>query len=175
MDVEGTKVSARWYDRGDWQTFLLCPSAASLRDGVVGLGSLVHEGDVVRLLAHTGACLAVSQNGQVTGRHHRLNSAELVVRLKRNQRRPLLHSDEIYLQCRSSGRFLDVEGAKVAARFQHFGDLQTFVVEKCTNEGLDWLKLDEALGAAEAPALRGVKRSAEDAQLDAKLERLEGV
>lgn len=175
VDVEGTKVSARWYDRGDWQTFVLCPSAASLRDGVVGLGSLVHEGDAVRLLAHTGACLAVSQNGKVTGRHHRLNSAELVVRLKRNQRRPLLHSDEIYLQCRSSGRFLDVEGAKVAARFQHFGDLQTFVVEKCTNEGLDWLKLDEALGAAEAPALRGVKRSAEDAELDAKLERLEGV
>eukprot|EP00435_Cladocopium_sp_Y103_P027943 s274_g6.t3 len=190
VDVEGTKVSARWYDRGDWQTFLLCPSAASLRDGVVGLGSLVHEGDTVRLLAHTGACLAVSQNGKVTGRHHRLNSAELVVRLKRNQRRPLLHSDEIYLQCRSSGRFLDVEGAKVAARFQHFGDWQTFVVEKCTNEGprdagcdpilgwlfpafhpsnwvgktawyrgLDWLKLDEAVGAAEAPALRGVKRS----------------
>ena len=27
--------------------------------------------------------------------------------------------------------------------------------------GLDWLKLDEALGAAEAPALRGVKRSGE--------------
>ncbi|CAL1168999.1 unnamed protein product [Cladocopium goreaui] len=102
VDVEGTKVSARWYDRGDWQTFVLCPSAASLRDGVVGLGSLVHEGDAVRLLAHTGACLAVSQNGKVTGRHHRLNSAELVVRLKRNQRRPLLHSDEIYLQCRSA-------------------------------------------------------------------------
>lgn len=39
----------------------------------------------------------------------------------------------------------------------------------------DWTKLDEALGAAEAPALRGVKRSAEDAELDAKLERLEGV
>lgn len=169
VEVEGAKVSARWYDRGDWQTFLLCPSAAALREGV-GLGSLVHEGDAVRLLAHTGACLTVSSTGKVTGRQGRQNCAELVVRIKGNHRRPLRHSDEIYLQCRSSRRFLDVEGIKVAARFHHFGDWQTFVVERCAKEGLDWLKAEDF-----ELHPRGVKRSAEEAMLDAvSLEMLEG-
>ena len=60
VDVEGLKVKARWFDGGDWQSFLLCPTAEALRQGAV-LGGELRQGDEVRLLAHTGACVAVQR------------------------------------------------------------------------------------------------------------------
>ena len=60
VDVEGLKVSARWFDRGAWQSFVLCPTAG----GRPAPGAPLREGDHVRLLAHTGACVALTPHGK---------------------------------------------------------------------------------------------------------------
>jgi len=168
LDVANAKVSARWFDRGDWQTFLLCPSASAAQEGAA-TGAFLHDGDTVRLLAHTGACLAVSNTGKVVCRPGSRVCTELVVRLKASQRRVVRHKDEIYLQCRSTGRVLDVEGTKVAARFQHCGDWQTLSIECQPAPGvcLDKLQEGRTIVHDDTVRLRAAKRSAEVAGLDA--------
>ncbi|CAE7499072.1 exgA [Symbiodinium pilosum] len=127
VDVEKSKVSARWFEGGDWQTFLICPAASS-----AGCSGAVRDGDVVRLLAHSGVSLGVSTSGKVLCRPGRSINCELTVLLKANPgcHRQLRHKDQIYLQCRTSGRVLDVEGSRVAARFQHFGEWQSLSIER---------------------------------------------
>lgn len=61
MDVEGSRVDARWPDKGFWQEFTFC--------SVAGEGApkktdrRVRHGDVVRLRSHSGRFIAVLASG----------------------------------------------------------------------------------------------------------------
>eukprot|EP00930_Biecheleria_cincta_P044494 TRINITY_DN30609_c0_g1_i1.p1 TRINITY_DN30609_c0_g1~~TRINITY_DN30609_c0_g1_i1.p1 ORF type:complete len:274 (+),score=50.73 TRINITY_DN30609_c0_g1_i1:449-1270(+) len=129
IDVDASQAAARWCDRGDWQSFVLCPAASSSRAGSVKMGEPVCDGDAVRLLAHTGSCLSITKMGKVTTPKQGGN-CELVVRKKNGDSPSLQSGDFVFLQCRTSQRVIEVEGTKVAARFEDFGEWQTLSVER---------------------------------------------
>lgn len=128
VDVDGSKVSARWCDRGDWQTFVLCPAVGSQP---ADEGGRVRNGDVVRLLAHTGACIRVNRKGKVTASLHSRGFDEFLVHSANNcpNGQLLRHRNSIHLQCRKTGLVIDADSSKLRARWKDFGDWQTFIVE----------------------------------------------
>lgn len=164
IDVERSKVSARWFEGGDWQTFIVCPASSS-----AGFSGAVRDGDVIRLLAHSGVSLGISMGGKVLCRPGSSINCELTVLLKENPgcRRQLRHKDEVHLQCRNSGRVLDVEGSRVAARFQDFGEWQSLSIER----KLPPDACSKGLNEASAPeivleeAARSLKRTSAVAEL----------
>lgn len=136
IDVDRSQAAARWCDRGDWQSFVVCPVASSSRAGIVKMGQPVRDGDTVRLLAHTGSCLTVTKAGKVTTPKQGGNNDLVVCKKKENpsDSPSLQHGDRFCLQCRSSKRVIEVEGTKVAARFEDFGQWQTLSVERADVE-----------------------------------------
>ncbi|CAE7604703.1 exgA [Symbiodinium natans] len=167
IDVERSKVSARWFEGGDWQTFLLCPAASS-----AGFNGVVQDGDVIRLLAHSGVSLGISTGGKVLCRPGCNINCELTVLLKESPgcRRQLRHKDRVHLQCRNSGRVLDVEGSRVAARFQDFGEWQSLSIERklqrdAGSKGLNEAAEASVLGKVLEEATLSLKRTAAVAEL----------
>ncbi|CAE8651911.1 unnamed protein product [Polarella glacialis] len=168
LDVEGPHVRARYGDRGRWQQLLLCPylgegrqtsgggdgqtqssgsgaQASSIvsrgsRDHIPGFEARVlHDGDIVCLMAHTGHYLGVSGRlrRQVTANWSAADSAAcaFVVRTAGSSCE-VRHRSGVFLQNLATSKVLAPnEGAAVAhdavlARWKSFGEWQKLVVEK---------------------------------------------
>lgn len=145
LDVEGSAVQARWDDPGEWQRIKLCRADDSESSSVAessddsgsesaseSVSGSLSDGDVVRLKAHTGDYLGVSEVG-LSAYSNSVNSlkSEFIVRVKRGGPN-LRHRSVLFLECKATGQVVDcdVEDNMVRARWSDFGEWQGFVVEK---------------------------------------------
>mmetsp|Transcript_55302 Transcript_55302/g.103937 ORF Transcript_55302/g.103937 Transcript_55302/m.103937 type:complete len:605 (+) Transcript_55302:60-1874(+) len=132
IDVEGTKVKARWPDKGDWQEFKFVPVADRLGKDIAHRSP--RHGDVVRLQAHSGNLLAVSEREAQVVASRRLSGAnvEFVLHFHYQDSLHLAHRAVVYLQSRATSRVLnaDEEADSLFAHYTDRGWWQQLAVEK---------------------------------------------
>lgn len=131
IDVEGTAVKARWPDKGDWQEFRFIPVADRLGKEIEHRSP--RNGDVVKLKAHSGHHLAVSQHDTiVASRRQSGMSVEFALHFHYGDAAHLAHRAFFYLQSRATSRTLnaDEEAEGLFARYTNRGWWQQLAVEK---------------------------------------------
>lgn len=132
VDVEGTKVNARWPDKGDWQTFTIHP--ASCMEAVLAEQKSrcrVRSGDVIRMRSHAGNFLTVTDGKIVASRRPASDSCEWVLHI--DGAASLSHRSYVSLECRASCRNLKADH-NVEGLFADFkecdGECNVFAIEK---------------------------------------------
>jgi len=96
-------------------------------------GAPVWSGTQIRLRAHTGNCIDITDENVV---HARLTEDEetKVITVEKQTGGEISHGDHIFLKAHTD-KHIDVEGDAVNARWTDHGGWQTFVVEKPEGKG----------------------------------------
>jgi len=130
LDVEGTKVRARFGDRGKWQQFVLCPCEPTAVDD----DFLLRDGDVACLLAHNGNFLGVHGERVDASIQHINSQCAFVVHIEASAE--VRHRSHIFLQSLETSKFLAPNESEsrskeeIVARWGDRGRWQRLVVEK---------------------------------------------
>lgn len=134
IDVVGSRVSARWPDKGAWQTFEFHRAATGAAAAKPDR-SEVRSGDVVRLKAHAGQWLCASGEDQLTASRRASGlQSEFVVYAQHGPR--LQHRSIFFLQSKATQLMVDADPDEegVYARYCDTGEWQQLAVEKANDE-----------------------------------------
>lgn len=142
IDVEGSKVNARWPDKGDWQTlrFFFVAESASGKVGGSRQRKEVRHGDIIRIQGSKGQWLSVADEGHLSASRRSPGLAsEFSVHLPHTT--SLRHRGVIFLQSRATQLMVDADPEEegVYARYGDLGWWQQLAVEKATSQQ-QWLK-----------------------------------
>lgn len=178
VDIEGTRVRARWPDKGTWQEFTFC-SAAPTQQLTGKTPSVepkeVRDGDLVRLRSHSGRFLAATPSGVTAvlpprsaraGASRRDATAGPVpkstvfeVALARGAK-VLRHRGIAYFRSLATGCLLDADTEEegLYTRFDDPGWWQSFAVEKVTEEAVPATPTGKATCQTPAKGAKSVKK-----------------
>jgi len=134
VDVDGSKVRARWTDKGHMQQFTFCPGGVPARGYGKARGRVVSDGDVVRLRSsYNGRYLALDDNDAMLASRAACHAAtEFRVYMKDADQ--LQHRGVVWLQSEATHGVLSADAIEegLFAWWNDFGSWQEFAVEKIT-------------------------------------------
>mmetsp|Transcript_21900 Transcript_21900/g.61188 ORF Transcript_21900/g.61188 Transcript_21900/m.61188 type:complete len:603 (-) Transcript_21900:213-2021(-) len=127
IDVDGCSVSARWPDKGEWQSFVFCPPAGQ----TVAAHQKIVTGQVVRLQNRAGRFLYVGSDGRVYA-SKRVSAAKSEFLLHVDEGKVLKHRGFVYLKGKATPNFVDADDEQdgLFTRYPDMGDWQRIAVEK---------------------------------------------
>jgi len=132
LDAEGTKVDARWPDKGEWQEFRFVPTGAARGQTRRKLRS----GDVVRLQTSSDRFLTVDGEHVTATKRDRGLACEFIMHIKGSVF--LKHRALVCLESRATGNMVNAEEEEYGlfARHHDLGWYQQLAVEKAEGVGL---------------------------------------
>jgi hypothetical protein len=133
VDVEGSKVRARWANKGRWQQFTFCFAGVSASGSGKARRRPVTQGDVVRLRSsYKGRYLSLDNDTILASRAASHARTEFRVHIKYENL--LKHRGIVFLQSVATGGVLnaDTDAEGLFAHFNDFGEWQAVAVEKRT-------------------------------------------
>jgi subtilisin family serine protease len=120
--VGGGSVGARWFDRGNWQQFVIESSS----------GRAIYSGDQVFLKAHTGYFLdSEAQSKPVQARSSDRGTWQTFI-IEKNGDGAIMPGDRIHLRTHH-GHHIDVQGTTVSAQWSDRGRYQGLVIERASD------------------------------------------
>jgi len=122
IDVEGSKVQARWQSQGNFQAIVI-----EKKDDQKG--DTVNSGDTVYLKTHTGAHIDITGQTVQARWHDQGQWQAMVIEKRTGGHGAILPGDSVCFKAHT-GKHLDVEGAVVRARWDDCGEWQAMVIQR---------------------------------------------
>jgi hypothetical protein len=148
VDVEGCTVSARWNDKGDWQTLRFLAASAIRRNSPTKTCQRIPivDGLAVCIQDSAGRFLCLQNNGKIkASRRVSMDRAEFTLHLHSatatEKAFNLNHRGCLYLKHKATNRLMDADDTKegLFARWTNRGSWQRFAVEKLPGDAADAL------------------------------------
>lgn len=131
LNVQGSNVCARYYNRGEWQKFTITPHNDPPKE--VSSQS-VRDGELVCLKAHTGHYLSLCKTNVTVKRSREL--ATCVFLIKTTDGKDVGHRSHVFLQGHTNSKVLNANGYsdEIAAEWDDFGTWQKLTIEKFSEQ-----------------------------------------